>query len=395
MHSSRAKVKLLFGSAGQSAARVDKLKAWDTESVYVNQTKYPKYSADLYDSSGLGVWKTTLFVTRPKAVGPGVPITGTNGVRNVQRSESLASAEFIGEGNGLDGGLEERDVSDLYALNRERLVKSVNEVPCPTFDSLNVSVTRFKPGAMNGAHGSSSNPGGSGGDFEGVDTSVDGHAGSASGSGSEPKDEQGADPLTLGKPYTSKRKAAKRRNAQRRKAWTSVADKFTDGVQDGWLFRTVIQSIPSVEEFEGGYDSDAENVIDEDWRLELGDKQISEFVDTSTQEKMYMCLWNQFVLREVYVYSDRRQLDVCCMFSHRYGGLLYALNLNVIFVRHLHELHDRGIIDAGGIHQAIVELGRARVEAIADSQLVDEQLSQFAFYTRIMGEDAKATAEAG
>lgn len=368
---------MLLGTAGQSAARVDRLKAWDTEAVFVNPRKFPRYSANLHDNSSRGVWKTTLFVTR-KPSGSDAQFYGSRDGRNRQRSPSAS------------GGKNGERCSELFAMNRRRLAKSVDKAPFPTFDALNVYVTRYKPGGIHESQAPGGNAGRvSGHDFDGADNSFDGLAGSASASGSEPKDDRADDGASLDKPCTGKRKA-KRRNSQRRNEWADVVDKFTEGVQDGWLFRSVIQSTPSIEEFEAGYDSDAENVIDEDWRLEVGDKLLSEFVDTSAQEKMYMSLWNQYVLREVYVYSDRRQLDVCCLFAHRYGGVLYALNLNIIFVRHLQELHSRGLIDAAGIHQAIVELGRARIDAIADSESVDEQLAQFAFHARIMSEDAKS-----
>lgn len=367
---------MLLGSAGQSAARVDRLKAWDTEAVYVNPRKYPKYSADLHDNSTRGVWKTTLFVTR-KPSGSEPQFSAGSGGKTRQRSPST------------NGGSNGDRCAELYAMNRRRLAKSVDKAPFLTFDALNVYVTRYKPGGIDEPQAAGANAGSSGQDLSTADNSFDGLAGSASASGSDPKDERPDDAVSLGKAYATGKRKAKRRNSQRRNEWADVVDKFTEGVQDGWLFRSVIQSTPSVEEFEAGYDSDAENVVDEDWRLEVGDKLLSEFVDTSAQEKMYMSLWNQYVLREVYVYSDKRQLDVCCLFAHRYGGVLYALNLNIIFVRHLQELHSRGLIDAAGVHQAIVELGRARIDAIADSESVDEQLAQFAFHARIMSEDAK------
>lgn len=413
-----AKMKLLGGSAGVSAARVDKLKAWDTEAVYVNPKRYPRYFSDMCDVSGLGVWKTTFFVTKFRADDHALPLVLSNG--NV---EAGAQPSHPGENDEHMDGMVERtqrlELAELYALNRERLRKVVEGNRALSVETLNGFVSCYKPGGSHDGPGGANfqaGPTNSQGNYDGVQArpgSAHDDEDNASGSGSlnrsegtgsnnvsfdgdenglvavYPSSERPNGAVGLGKPFGSKRKSSKR--VKRNKGGDGVMETFMEGVERGILYSSVVQSMPSVEEFEAGGDSDAEHVIDEDWRLEVGDKLISEFVDTSAQEKMYMSLWNQYVLKEVYVYSDRRQLDVVCMFAQRYGAVVFALNLNVIFVRHLGELYRRGLIDVTGIHQATVELGRARADAIAAPHHVDEQLSHFAFHSRIMSEDQSAT----
>lgn len=159
---------------------------------------------------------------------------------------------------------------------------------------------------------------------------------------------------------------------------------FEDGVQGGILYRSVLQSKPQVEDFEDGMDSDAmDGVIDEDWRLEVNDKQLESFVDNSPQETCYMNLWNQFVLVEAFVHSDRRHLCVMNAFAIKYGAVLFHMKLQVILVRHLKELHRRGLIDATGMHEVVLSVGKARVEAAKGSTTVTSLIAGFAFANRV------------
>lgn len=163
-----------------------------------------------------------------------------------------------------------------------------------------------------------------------------------------------------------------------------VFNSFEDGVQGGILYRSVLQSKPQVEDFEDGMDSDAmDGAIDEDWRLEVNDKQLEAFEDNSPQETCYMNLWNQFVLVEAFVHSDRRHLCVMNAFATKYGAVLFHMKLQVILVRHLKELHRRGLIDATGMHEVVLSAGQARLEAAKNSTTVARLMAGFAFSNRV------------
>jgi VEFS-Box of polycomb protein len=396
--SARTKMKLLAGSAGVFATRVDKLKAWDTEAVYVNPKRYPSYCTDVCEVSGLGVWKTTLFVTRLNADGRARP-------RDVTQGDASVSTKHV-------AGKESQQVelSELYDVNRKRLLTTVQANRNMSLEVLNGFVTCFRPGPTTESAGGfnlrarTANSGGAGlqygsvRDEEGVTKcsveidendcmdahSLD-HLTIENVDGDRANGSDGS--ISLENPRTAERKGGGRKSGTKPNGLADWAvQTFKAGVHRGNLFSSVLQTTPNVLDFEDGADSDAEKVIDEDWRLEVGDRLLSEFVDTSPQEKVYMSLWNQYVLREVYAYSDRTQLDVMFSFAQRYGAVVFALNLNVIFVRHLGELHRRGLIDATGIHETVVELGQARVAAIADPGIVEERLSQFAFYNRVFSE---------
>jgi hypothetical protein len=416
-------MKLLTGKSGVLASRSDKLKVWDTEAVYANARRFPCYAAPRTELPCLGVWRTTRFVTKQRGgdggarLAEGSVVPGRGKRRRPSRGMDVSGAS--GGADGGDGG----GVTLLNAFCRERLVRAVRSNPHVTAESLNEFVTCFQPAGTSveasvnaslrarQAPDVASNVVDSDETAQGLDANLEGPgdcdsrsgsasvrgsgsdsgSGSGSGSGRVNGCVSGSGSIARSAVRGDKNAAAgfdgngRNAKAEGKRSGSRVGafPSFAEGVERGIVFRSVLQSRPAVREFDDGADSDAENVIDEDWRLELGDELLAEFCDTTAQEKMYMNLWNQFALREVYVYSDRRQLDAACMFACRYGAIVFELHLEVIFVRHLGELHRRGLVDAQGMHRAVLELGKAREAAAGGLEHVDKLLTQFSFYNRI------------
>jgi VEFS-Box of polycomb protein len=514
-------LKLLTGTAGLLAARVDKFDAWDMEAVYVNAARYPTYNGQV----GPSLWKTTRFITKfVPANGYGGPwpapvVHGNSSrhqqfpVRRARRGISDAPGKDVnvaggspsanGNGVGTGGGgkfmLGGDDIigagaaRTLNAYTEHRLAALVNGGGALSDEALDnfVAIVRgVKPGATIGAVGAGARPlpsraaaaattdasvaqvpaptrptravagailprpvtaptrakqalglrgaaepaasgvsvalgrrsllraavangkRGSGGEEDAGEKSGAGTIGAAVAAViSAPAAAIAA--AKAGNTSTScgaaaangKRKGKKKAVPQRRKgrgkkdednkpgvpAFSSVAE----GVAQGILYRSVIQSELTAEEFDEGADSDGELVVDEDWRLELNDEQLSEYLDTSALEKMYMNMWNQFVEREVYVFSDRRTLAAAVGFARRYGAALHALRLEVIFVRHLGELNRLGLVDACGMYAAVRALMSAKEAARRGEESVDELLGQFAFFARVVRQEEQRVAAEG
>lgn len=392
-------VKLQAGRAATLAARPDKLKAWDTESVFANAVRFPKYGLPGHDSSdSRGAWRTTRFLLKaPGEIDHSCKERAQPDQK--RRRFDIGQAPFSVSAAGCarvyqpGADLRHAGAARLLAdYSMRRFVRLVESKSPLTNDCLNEFVSLVVPAGFAPTRArkrQSPNPRvGLLKDF-------------SNGNRFESKTNCGDVPLRTEKQAPRQQQSdlpqqravpnKKGNGKQARILPTSKGDRafesFSEGVDRGIIYRSIIQSQPSRESLEDGEDSDSkEEVIDEIWRLELGDKQLSEFLDTTALEKMYMNLWNKFISHDVYVYADRYVLDVVTMFAAKYGTLLSALYLEVIFTRHLGELYSRGLLDAKGMHQAVVTLGKAKESPKAQQNLRSATKS-FPFYTRVLKRD--------
>lgn len=372
---------------GLLASQPDKLLAWDTEAVYANPARYPSYARQSGGQAALGSWRTTRYVTTkpdPDMLDHVNAEDDALAAATKKRRVSLGSEDPPALGNG-EVEVRRVVVENLHYFNRKRLADVVRKRPSISMEAMNNFITCYHPGLEEEPPSVRRRREGNCIDEEELESDLGSGSGSAAGLGSDAlSSSQRAAEQTPAPPSDGRSgsRGGGAKSSKQPKGTPSFLS-FEEGVARSIVYRSVVQSQPNVDEFEDGADSDAENIIDEDWRLELGDKLLSDFSDTSAQEKCYMNLWNQFVLREVYVYSDRRQLDVISMFANRYGAIIFRMHLEIIFVRHLRELYRRGLIDASGMHQAVVELGNARLVAEADASIIVDRMSQFSFHDRI------------
>lgn len=374
---------------GLRVSRPDKLFAWDTEAVYANPTRYPTFNVRSGGKASVGSWKSspwniTQYVTaKPTSGMSDKNNTEGDAIAPAAKRRRLSSHMDDPSSVGEDGEKAARrnGLENLHAFNRKRLASVVRKQASIPVDLMTDFITCHKPG-LETARSSAARGSNRRRTREPVNVEEEDLEGSDYGSDSDSEGGDGGAADQVRAPASNGRAGSRVKASKRSKGSPSFVS-FEDGVSRSIVYRSVLQSQPNVDDFGDGADSDAENVIDEDWRLELGDRLLSDFNDTSAQEKCYMNLWNQFVLREVYVYSDKRQLDVASMFASRYGSILFRMHLEVIFVRHLRELYQRGLLDATGMHQAVVELGNARMRAETDESIIADRMSHFSFHDRI------------
>lgn len=115
---------------------------------------------------------------------------------------------------------------------------------------------------------------------------------------------------------TQKRELSERSSVRKRQRTTNhKLPSIGKAAAENQLFHSVLQTGLCVEEFNDGADSDGGEIVDQDWRLELANDQLSEYVDMLSVEKLFMNLWNQFLLREYSVRSDRQVAVACHIFA--------------------------------------------------------------------------------
>lgn len=101
--------------------------------------------------------------------------------------------------------------------------------------------------------------------------------------------------------------------------------------------------------FSNGDDSD--DGEDAEWRMRFKQVLLHEFVDMMAVEKVSMNLWNQFILGEYRISSDRFVLPAVKEFVVRYGGEIKRMQIEMIFVRHIVVLSNCGVLDADGVDE--------------------------------------------
>lgn len=271
------------------------------------------------------------------------------------------TAQFV-YGNSGDTGVNEdcgvegriaKDAERLFSFSEARLIEQVRGEASVEVGNF---ISSYCPGVERSSEAGSGRPVGEGGDG--------GRAGgedSLSASGA-PGSSQSSDGGTR---YLAEERHGSGGTTMKRRRGSPCFSSYEEGVERNIIYRSVVQAKGIVDEFENGEDSDAANgVMDEDWRIRLHDVALEDFNDITAQENVYMSIWNHFVLIEVFVHSDERQLLVVSGFASTYGALLFHMKLHVVFVAHLRELYRRGLIDATGMHHAVLEAGKARVRAV-------------------------------
>lgn len=431
-----AQLQLQTGRAGVVAARLEKMTAWDTESVFANIVRFPNYGIPGPNTSeSYGAWRTTRYLLRAPGESESRRQVRVAPERKRKRGEKRNSMVAVREngnvshqpGQGMRGDGAARL---LREYSRQRFMDLLRSCSPITKDCMNEFVSLIMPAGfqagtarkrLNATRRSTPR---SGSESRSLFLLEDQRGPSVPKKQKPPPQPQQPQPLrpqqarseqprpqqprpqqprrqqqqqpqqqpqqhqhnqqTQQRPVQSKKGSGKQARSSTAHKNGLAFESFADGIDRGIVYRSIIQSRPTPESLEGGDDSDSkEEVIDEIWRLELGDKQLSEFLDTSALEKMYMNLWNKYVSHEVYVFADRYVLDVVVQFALKYGTLLSALHLEVIFVRHLGELCSRGLLDAKGMHEAVVTLGKAKESPRAEQNLTRLR-SNFPFYTRVL-----------
>jgi VEFS-Box of polycomb protein len=387
---------------------VDKIWAWDVEAVFANTARYPLYNYDAVACKGqsTGIWRTTRFVTRHLNLVADTSKPAFLSKRDACRTPTEARAvTYIRPGSDLVG-LYARQT--LFDYSRRRFVSHLRAGGVVGQDFLDdyVALVNFgrpsdeecrdsdicenSPGLKDSLIPSSgrSPPSRNRQLIASTASNVPKSYGLPLGNGGiakikKPKKNSDATALTTRK--TGKFKFGTGSGVER-KAFPSVEA----GIQREILYQSVVQSRLTLEGFDAGEDSDGDDiVVDEHWRLELNDRTVAEYQDTSAPEKMYMNLWNRFAMCEFFVYSDRRLLQAVSTFARQYGAVLEALRLEVIFFRHLTELSKLGLLDAAGIHATVLEFGKAKTAAENRTENMQERLAKFEFLARVLSEDAK------
>jgi hypothetical protein len=398
---------LLTGRAGILATRVDKFWAWDVEAVFANSARYPLYNYDAVacDGQSPGIWRTTRFVTRRLNLSADISKTGLPRKRNARVNPIEArTVTYIRPGSDMVGWLARQTLLD-YSRHRfishlraggavgqdilDDYVALINIGP-PSDQSCRKSILCENSLRINDTSVPSTGRSPPSRDRQLIVSTMN-----VPKSIELPSRDGGVSKITKSKKgsyvtATTMRKTGKIKigacNGVERRAFPSVEV----GIQQEILYQSVVQSRLTLEGFEAGEDSDGDDiVVDEHWRLELNDRTLTEYLDMSAPEKMYMNLWNRFAMCEFFVYADRRILEAVATFARQYGAVLEALRLEVIFVRHLTELSRLGLLDAAGIHAAILEFGKAKTAVENGTESMQEKLAKFEFLSRVLSEDAK------
>ena len=136
-------------------------------------------------------------------------------------------------------------------------------------------------------------------------------------------------------------------------AFTSVEQ----AAHDNTLFHSVVQNKLNTTCFDDGYDSDDPHHVNQQWRLQIMDDEIEEYIDTVAVEKLFMNLWNQFVTMEHRITADHEIANACIQFAKRYRNTMTRLCLRPTFLRHLTEVWRRGLLDCDAVFEALTTLG--------------------------------------
>jgi hypothetical protein len=413
-------VKLLTGREGILATRIDRFAAWDIEAVYTNPSRLllSKCPANLGDGidprrARMGdymypnKWKTTRFVTRRVTVNADVQLKASQARKqDLELPTGSTYSTRTQLGRDMTGWSARHKLFD-YSKKRfvAHLAKggSVGQDVLDDYISLiNLGPPFKRPKAWHHCD-----------DIEKMFLKPSSH--SSDQESSPPNERLNArtmectsaiDPSARNGVFPKVAKLERMSPSSEGAKWNGANVKLVEGVIDermafpsvkagihrGILYQSVVQSRLTLEGFEADEDSDGDNiVVDEHWRLELNDRTLSEYLDTSAPEKVYMNLWNRFSMCEFFVYSDRRLLKAVSSFARRYGAVLDALRLEVVFLRHLTELSRLGLLDASGIHETIIEFGKAKAAVAAGTENIEERLSNFEFLSRVLseGDDSK------
>lgn len=408
----------MSGIAGLLAARLDRFHAWDMEASFLNPRRYRqgKAKAGLL-SSTRNHWRTTRFVTK---LGSGDFLH--NGVRkslwhSPSRDIAMASGSFLSSDLVGEGAMRV-----LFSYSKDRLVKLVRTAGELGPDGLNDYVSLLRIGTLleetlcTGAMAKRARDESDGGvrysddDTENrseITTICPGKrrrmflAGSGHLPGMERSeraryfsDAFGKVTPTQGEAVASAKYATRLKKSiiTERLSGNAAFSSFESGINRGILYNSVLQSRPKKEQFDLGDDSDGDVFIDEDWRLELNDRLLIEYLDTFALEKLYMNMWNNFAMTEVYIHSDRRVMEAVVCFARRYGAVIDQLNMGVIFIRHLGELSNLGLIDASGIFDAVCAMRDAKNAVASNSENIERILGRYPFYNRLLHSKAVETS---
>lgn len=388
------------------------------EAVFINARRYRQQNSANRNSvvADSGQWRTMRFVTKIRALEPrmsGSSVTGDSRKRNWMSSSILSSNTLNKTSSAYMTG--SGAMRKLFEYSKDRLTLHVKTGGGLGPDSLNDYVTVIRIGPARSDTATMSLPAVKKPRVNGVlgtycskasDTTIADHTKSLSSeqcyfSPLSSDALPGMERIERVRSRTSLQSRSKM--GQLKRASTTRYGKSTRygkrmkrgenagafpsidfGIQNSILYRSVLQSRPTIDELEIGEDSDGDVFIDEDWRLELNDRMLTEYLDTSAQEKLFMNMWNQFASKEVYIYADRRLMEAVICFARRYGAVIHMLNLSVIFIRHLGELSKLGLLDATGMHAAVLAMNDSRMAAATGVDASESRLHKFSFYDRLV-----------
>lgn len=253
-------MSLLTGVDALLATSMDKLRVYSTESVYVNSARYPRYHRLYCAPTTVGsATKKRARVVRDDDDDYDLSVENGNEPRE-DRSNNEPTPEDA--------------THVLQRYTRTRLASHVKANGAPDTEFLNGCVALIATANGKGADGTGS-----------------------SGAGGKGK---------AARARGSTAKGAAKTRASFPSVETAVAEKR--------LFHSVLQSPLCMEEFASGADSDGDD-RDQEWRLELANDELNEYLDTTCAEKLFMNLWNQFTVEVYAVYADRRVAPACLLFA--------------------------------------------------------------------------------
>lgn len=127
-----------------------------------------------------------------------------------------------------------------------------------------------------------------------------------------------------------------------------------EGFAKGKLFHSSTNQELLVKCFNRGDDSDDEN--DGVYRLRYKEGMLGDFPDMYATEKVFMNLWNQFMLEDAEIYGDKRVMRAVEEFVRKFGPEVRRQKLDNLFVRHCTVLSGCGLIDAQGMDTLVEKI---------------------------------------
>lgn len=106
-----------------------------------------------------------------------------------------------------------------------------------------------------------------------------------------------------------------------------------------------------------------------DWRARFSEALLDEFFDMRPVEKIFFNAWNQFVLQEFRLLSDKDVHRAVMKFLESYGPAVKHMNLKTVFVRHVTMLSRCCPIDSDGVDEIWKKLSETKARDRQDMRM--------------------------